>query len=183
MTSTSAQALSSSLNKLQITKNTLNDTKKSTSQPIDSWEDEDAESTPIDERVQRLSPPAGDFPGAPPTSPASPSVRTKATSSGSPWQTFPPYGLNGSFEAESENHSPPQSTKADPERRPEKTTSVASRLIAAGIGAKLPKRTQEQREYDQAIKMQEKKKRDAAKEAELKIKRDTEKAKAAIWED
>lgn len=71
----------------------------------------------------------------------------------------------------------------DVDRRPEKTTSTASRLIAAGTGQTLPKRTKEQREYDQAMKLQEKKKRDAAKEDEERKKRELEHARKAIWDD
>lgn len=86
--------------------------------------------------------------------------------------------MNGSWEAELD-----AAGRSDPDRRPEKTTSVASRLIAAGIGQKAPRRTQEQREYDQAMKLQEKKKRDAAKDEALRAQREKEKAQLAVWED
>ena len=59
---------------------------------------------------------------------------------------------------------------------------MASRLIAAGIGQKAPKRTKEQREYDDAMKMQEKKKRDQAKEAEERKKKEKEKAIRDAWD-
>ena len=72
---------------------------------------------------------------------------------------------------------------ADPNKRPEKTTSTAARLIAAGLGQRAPRRTEEERKYDQAMKVQEKKKRDAAKAEEQKKKDDLEKAKKSIWED
>ncbi|QIX02084.1 hypothetical protein AMS68_007601 [Peltaster fructicola] len=183
MTSTSARALSDSLDKLQITQDTTrtSGTKQKTS-TVDSWEDE-VDNTLIEKQtpVQPLSSPVSEFPEAPPTSPISPSVRTKATSSHSPFQTFPPFGMNGSFETDVDIR--PTSTTSDHDRRPEKTTSVASRLIAAGIGQKPPKRTQEQREYDQAMKLQEKKRRDAAKEEALRSQREKEKAQLAIWED
>lgn len=61
--------------------------------------------------------------------------------------------------------------------------STASRLIAAGIGQKAPRRTEEQRKYDQAMKVQEKKKRDAAREAEERQKKELEQAKKAMWDD
>ena len=71
----------------------------------------------------------------------------------------------------------------DPNKRPEKTTSTAARLIAAGLGQRAPRRTEEERKYDQAMRVQEKKKRDAAKAEEQKKKDDLEKAKKSIWED
>ena len=63
------------------------------------------------------------------------------------------------------------------ERRPEKSTAVASRLIAAGIGQKAPKRTKEEREYDAAIKAQERKRRDMEREEEERRVAAREKAK------
>ena len=74
-------------------------------------------------------------------------------------------------------------TAADQDKRPEKTTSTAARLIAAGLGQRAPRRTEDERKYDQAMKVQEKKKRDAAKAEEQKKKDDLEKAKKSIWED
>jgi hypothetical protein len=71
----------------------------------------------------------------------------------------------------------------EPDKRPEKTTSTAARLIAAGLGQRAPKRTEDERKYDQAMRVQEKKKRDAAKAEEQKKKDDLEKAKQSIWED
>lgn len=183
MTSNSARALSDSLDKLHVAENAPRLAKERSAQLADSWEDEVTDDTRTDGHapVQPLSSPVSDVPQAPPTSPISPSVRTKTTSSGSPFQTFPPFGMNGSFEAEGD--ASPTSSKTDPGRRPEKTISVASRLIAAGIGQKVPRRTQEQREYDQAMKMQEKKKRDNAKEEALRSQREKKKAQAAIWDD
>ena len=69
------------------------------------------------------------------------------------------------------------------DKRPEKSTAVASRLIAAGLGQKAPKRTKEQREYDNAMKVQEKKKRDAAKDEEKRRVEEREKAKRDMWGD
>lgn len=77
----------------------------------------------------------------------------------------------------------PARNSADPDKRPEKTTSTAARLIAAGLGQRAPRRTEEERKYDQAMKVQEKKKRDAAKAEEQKKKDELEKAKKSIWED
>jgi hypothetical protein len=47
----------------------------------------------------------------------------------------------------------------------------------------MPRRTEEQRAYDKAIREQEKKKRDVEREARKKAEEDAAKAKAAIWDD
>ncbi|PNS18988.1 Endocytosis protein end4 [Sphaceloma murrayae] len=72
---------------------------------------------------------------------------------------------------------------ASVEKRPEKSTAVASRLIAAGLGVKAPRRTEEQREYDRAMRAQEVKRREREREEERKRKEEEEKAKRAIWDD
>ncbi|KAG8626863.1 hypothetical protein KVT40_005808 [Elsinoe batatas] len=69
------------------------------------------------------------------------------------------------------------------DKRPEKSTAVASRLIAAGLGVKAPRRTEEQREYDKAMRAQEAKKREREREEERRRKEESERAKRAIWDD
>ncbi|KAF4547494.1 Hypothetical protein D9617_41g062450 [Elsinoe fawcettii] len=69
------------------------------------------------------------------------------------------------------------------DKRPEKSTAVASRLIAAGLGVKAPRRTEEQREYDKAIRAQEAKRREREREEEKRRKEESERAKKAIWDD
>ncbi|KAL4742955.1 hypothetical protein BDV11DRAFT_166863 [Aspergillus similis] len=75
------------------------------------------------------------------------------------------------------------STARDPNRRPEKQTAVAGRLIAGALGIRAPKRTEEQRAYDRAVKEQEIRRRNREKEEAAKAKEEEEKAKAAIWDD
>ncbi|RFU73157.1 hypothetical protein TARUN_9096, partial [Trichoderma arundinaceum] len=70
-----------------------------------------------------------------------------------------------------------------PAKRPEKTDAVARRMIAAGLGLKAPKQTDEQRAYQRSIREQEKKKREVEKAEEERRREQTEKAKAAVWED
>lgn len=67
--------------------------------------------------------------------------------------------------------------------RPEKQTAVASRLIAGALGIRAPKRTDEQRAYDRAIKEKEIKRRNRTKDEEAKIKEDEERVKSAFWND
>ncbi|KAI4719889.1 hypothetical protein E4T48_03883 [Aureobasidium sp. EXF-10727] len=81
----------------------------------------------------------------------------------------------------SRSTTPSSSTSSD--RRPEKTNAVAHRLIAGALGVKVPRRTEEQRAYDKAMREQEKKKRDQEREAKKKAEEDAAKAKAAIWDD
>lgn len=69
------------------------------------------------------------------------------------------------------------------DKRPEKSTAVASRLIAAGLGVKAPRRTEEQREYDRAIRAQEVKRREREREEERRKAEESERAKKAIWDD
>lgn len=70
-----------------------------------------------------------------------------------------------------------------PERRPEKTDAVARRMIAAGLGLKVPKQTEEQKEYQRSIREQERRRRDQERAEEKKRQEDAERAKAAIWDD
>jgi len=55
-------------------------------------------------------------------------------------------------------------------------------MIAAGLGVKVPKRTEEQRAYDRAVKEQEIKRRNHEKAVEEKQKEEAERAKRAIWD-
>lgn len=75
------------------------------------------------------------------------------------------------------------SSSTSSERRPEKTNAVAHRLIAGALGVKVPRRTEEQRAYDKAMREQEKRKRDKEREAKKKAEEDAARAKAAIWDD
>ena len=67
-------------------------------------------------------------------------------------------------------------------RRPEKSTAVASRLIAGGLGVKAPKRTEDQRAYDRAAQEQEIRRRNREKEEAAKAKEENENAKTAVWD-
>lgn len=182
MAQPSPASLAASLEKFNL----ADSSKKKPSQPADSWEDEADDSVTTPESSSRPESSAGQ-PGPPPPTPASPGnalspvQSPKSMAATSPYQVFPSQGPNGQFDP-SHYRSPTRSSGSE-ERRPEKSTAVASRLIAAGIGAKAPRRTKEEREYDQAMRLQEKKKRDQAKEEEERKKKEAEKAKQAIWDD
>jgi hypothetical protein len=186
MTSTSASALHSSLDKLAISSPEIQAPRVLTNsiEVAESWEDSttNAESAPATATIPISTP------SPPPPTPASPTVKTKTSAFSSPYSTLPPYGMSSSVEepgaagSASRNQTSGRSA-GDPDKRPEKTTSTAARLIAAGLGQRAPKRTEEERKYDQAMRIQEKKKRDAAKAEEQKKKDDLEKAKKSMWED
>ncbi|KAK5121015.1 hypothetical protein LTR85_005799 [Meristemomyces frigidus] len=188
MTQASARSLTTSLDKLRISGSSKTAPKHKRKDPAESWEEEAEGDSPDTELDSGTATPvhqvtSSDYPGAPPPTPASPSFSSSKTTKGLPYQTFPPYGFDGTDDdAESGTRSPPVRGIGE-ERRPEKSTAVASRLIAAGIGQKAPRRTKEQREYDQAMKLQEKKRRDQAKAEEERKRVEKEKAKQAIWDD
>ncbi|WPG99024.1 Hypothetical protein R9X50_00182900 [Acrodontium crateriforme] len=159
---------------------------KKACQPTDSWEDEADNAVITTESSSGRESPAG-HPGPPPPTPASPRnalspvQSPKSMAATSPYQVFPSQGPNGQFDPS--HYRSPTAPVGSEERRPEKSTAVASRLIAAGLGVKAPRRTKEEREYDQAMRLQEKKKRDQIKEEEERRKKEAEKAKQAIWDD
>ncbi len=66
--------------------------------------------------------------------------------------------------------------------RPDKTDAAAKRMIAGALGIKAPKKTEEQRAYDRALKEKEMKRRNQEKEAAAKAKEEAERAKAAVWD-
>lgn len=174
----SSRDVAASLGKLNI------DPKiKSRKEPVESWEDE-ADDSPSDENIAAVgksTPPlasTSDSPAPPPPTPSSPSVVRS-----SQYSSHGPLSFDGALESVDTDLLRVNSPATASDKRPEKTTAVASRLIAAGLGQRAPRRTPEQREYDQAMKLQEKKKRDQAKAEEERKLREKEQAKKAIWED
>ncbi|EAW07751.1 uncharacterized protein ACLA_024670 [Aspergillus clavatus NRRL 1] len=137
----------------------------------DSWEDEadsdsDSEPAPAAATATAISPSvSAEGPLDPPPTPISPQLSQ---------QGLP---LSGA--------SPPMRAvdARSPARRPEKQTAVAGRLIAGALGLRAPKRTEEQRAYDRAVKEKEMKRRNREREEEAKRKEEEERAKAAVWDD
>ncbi|KAJ4270056.1 hypothetical protein NW762_001729 [Fusarium torreyae] len=137
--------------------------KKAKEVVADSWEDFDSDSEPEGEaETESNKPTPCATPAPPPPTPMSPVGSLSWT---------PPVG------------SPGPRAGADPDRRPEKTDAVARRMIAAGLGLKAPRQTDEQRAYQKSVREQEKKRREQEREEEKKRQTETEKAKAAIWDD
>ncbi|RAK97050.1 uncharacterized protein BO80DRAFT_468111 [Aspergillus ibericus CBS 121593] len=161
---------------------------KKKSPPIaDSWEDELEEDTPTSASASdpegpgnhldslnnspALSPSirSAEGPLDPPPTPISPQI----TPSQQPW---PAYG-NTVASASSAPRSRSPAT-----RRPEKQTAVAGRMIAGALGIRAPKRTEEQRKYDRAVKEQEIKRRNREREEAERVRVEEEEAKKAVWD-
>ncbi|OIW31773.1 hypothetical protein CONLIGDRAFT_641556 [Coniochaeta ligniaria NRRL 30616] len=147
----------------------------------DSWEDESLSSDSESDTDQPSS--SRDASGmkdvdegtqAPPPTPISPTYNNAAGRPFSP--------ITASYSS-----SVPVSSTADgpssPAKRPEKTDAVARRMIAAGLGLKVPKQTEEQKAYDRAVREKERKRRQQEKEEQKKKEAELEKARQAIWED
>ncbi|POR36215.1 Uncharacterized protein TPAR_03595 [Tolypocladium paradoxum] len=155
----------SSLSKLKLDgakKSTKPSKQKQKKQVADSWDDEG--SSPSDDDAETPASKAS-LPSAPPPTPVTPHYIPAPD-----WGAMLELGTTSPREGLSS-------------RRPEKTDAVARRMIAAGLGLKAPKQTEEQKAYQKSIREQERKKRDQDKAEEQKRREDAEKAKVAVWDD
>ena len=157
---------------------------------IDSWEDDDASSpvdggsnlhTPTDSSDSSLKPIRSIDPALhpPPPTPISPGNDDSYID----WSPARVLGGGRPKPYSPASPSTPMSDSDRERRRPEKTTATASRLIAAGLGMKAPKKTEEQKQYDRAVREQEIKRRLKEKEERDREREADEKAKAAVWDD
>ncbi|KAI6713050.1 hypothetical protein PZA11_001173 [Diplocarpon coronariae] len=176
----SSQSLSSSLSKLSINPPSSKPARSSKKpRPVsESWDDDDGSETETEAENENPLSPQQSHPSAPPPTPISPS--TPLPSSSDDYNNAPfvhPYGFAESSRGESER---------ERERggvRPEKTDAVAKRMIAGALGVKAPKKTEEGRAYERAVRENELRRRKEEKEKEARAREEAEKAKAAIWED
>ncbi|OPB38270.1 Hsp27-ERE-TATA-binding protein/Scaffold attachment factor (SAF-B) [Trichoderma guizhouense] len=156
----------------------------------DSWEDEDVsdeedkddqttDKDDADVEAGTSTPSSLATPAVPPPTPASP----LGYDSPHEWAS-----LGSQSQSQSQSQSPMATSASGsgagtPAKRPEKTDAVARRMIAAGLGLKAPRQTEEQRAYQRSVREQEKKRRDAERAEEERQKELAEKAKAAVWDD
>ena len=140
----------------------------------DSWEEAASASS---SRCTSPSPPYSPTdatPGPPPPTPISP-TQSHSRKKSTDWSTFAnAYTSNASS-------STPRSPDSS-EKRPEKSSAAAGRLIAGALGVKLPKKTEENKAYERAVRETERKRREVAKEGAKYAEREKEEARRAIWE-
>ena len=144
----------------------------------ESWDDEERPDVgPADPVPKSFITRSGtsEMPAPPPPTPASP-LSSRA---------LPQYPRPTSASVSSGLHDsrPVSSSSKDADKRPEKSTAVANRLIAGALGVRAPKRTEEQRKYDRAIKEQEIRRKNKEKDDVKRKQEEAERAKASIWED
>jgi hypothetical protein len=167
---------------------------KKKNEPIaDSWEDEDvSDEEPAQDKHDNQQEDAKEPPAS--SSSSTPSSSSSLTTPAVPPPTpASPLALDASYEwaalatattttaaNQGQGSSPGGGT---PARRPEKTDAVARRMIAAGLGLKAPRQTEEQRAYQRSVREQEKKRREAQRAEEERLREAAERAKAAVWED
>ena len=144
---------------------------------IDSWEDDDD----TDSATTSLEPFPRPNSNVSPEAPPPKSILPTAVSTGETWSEFehPQFG-NVSGRTSDKSIS---STRESFSARPEKQTAVAGRLIAGALGVRVPRKTDEQRQYERAVKENEIRRRQKEKDDIKRREEETAKAKAAIWED
>lgn len=129
----------------------------------DSWENDDESSGSENELRPSVASPT--VPSAPPPTPFAAN-----------YASIPGWDDAGA-------HASNSPSGADSTRRPEKTDAVARRMIAAGLGMKAPKQTEEQKAYQKSIREQERKKKEQERQEEHRKRMEADKAKAAVWDD
>ncbi|KAK4942393.1 hypothetical protein LTR10_017840 [Elasticomyces elasticus] len=156
---------------------------------VDSWEDEDDLTSPLDGNE---TPTEGPGPSLRPIKSSDPALKPPPPTPISPqgpggqYIDWAPAQVLGGGRPRTQSPSATSTqTDADRERerrRPEKTTATASRMIAAGLGVKVPKKTEEQRQYDRAIREQEIRRKNKEKEDRERQKEVDEKLKTEMWD-
>ncbi|EHK43310.1 hypothetical protein TRIATDRAFT_320595 [Trichoderma atroviride IMI 206040] len=190
--------IASTISKLSISSAKQAAPSKKSKEPVaDSWEDEDvsddeaAEAEQVEEQGQSKDADADAAGTSTPSSLATPAVPPPTPASPLGYES-PHEWASLASQSQSQSQSPMATTASasatgsgsgTPARRPEKTDAVARRLIAAGLGIKAPRQTEEQRAYQRSVREQEKKRREEAKAEEERRRAEEDKAKMAVWED
>jgi hypothetical protein len=161
--------IDSSLKTLSL-RTAANKSPKAAEEPVaESWDDDELSSessTPTTSRAP-LSPPS-----APPPTPSSPS--TSGTRMDADWGSFEnPYALPAATAGKGDKNM---------DRRPEKSTAAAGRLIAGALGVRPPKKSEEMREYERVIREKELKRREKERAEKKRGDEEREKAREEIWD-
>ena len=75
------------------------------------------------------------------------------------------------------------SNSGNADKRPEKSSTTANRMIAGALGVKGPKMTEEQRKYERAVREKERKRIENEREEVRRKEREANEAKKAVWDD
>lgn len=142
----------------------------------DSWDEEISSGSDTETEAEPASNPlspqqSSSYPDAPPPTPISPTTNTAFAS---------PFGYPGEG---ADGGRVERERRGDTDRRQDKTDAVAKRLIAGALGVKVPKKTEEQRAYERAVKEKEIKRRKEEKEMEERRKKEAEEMKKKVWDD
>ncbi|CAL8584757.1 hypothetical protein XPA_010343 [Xanthoria parietina] len=113
------------------------------------------------------------IPSAPPPTPISPSAQRADTA----WGEFPSVYSSQSSVGRS---NPAQATTS---HRPEKSTATAGRLIAGALGVKSPKRSEEAKAYERAIREKESKRIARERDERNTEEERRQQARRQVWED
>lgn len=141
-------------------------------QPVaDSWDDDLPSAADDDDDDDENDPPT-------PIEPVEPTSMTSSSRQIAPppkrtGDCDPPvYGPNGlpipasNTDARAPARANARAAHAAAHSRPDKTTAPAARMIAAGLGQKVPKRTEEQRAYERAVREKVRREREAGRQRE-----------------
>ncbi len=70
-----------------------------------------------------------------------------------------------------------------PDKRPEKSNAAAGRMIAGALGVKAPKKTEEGKAYERAVRENERVRREKLKEEGRTEEREREEARKKVWDE
>jgi hypothetical protein len=91
-----------------------------------------------------------------------------------------PFGFGGEGTGERDSR---ERGGGERDRRGEKTDAVAKRMIAGALGVRAPKKSDEARAYERAVREKELKRREREREEVARQKEEVERARASVWED
>ncbi|KAL9130605.1 MAG: hypothetical protein Q9217_001265 [Psora testacea] len=174
------QSIDSCLKTLSISSTKPANTPESIAPP-DSWEEEAASptstSSPASAPISSPTTPLADStPGPPPPTPISPTHRRDKSTD---WSSFPP----SPHSRESPSCIKCETPLDKPNKRPEKSSAAAGRMIAGALGVKSPKMTEEQRRYEKVVREKERKRIEGARDEEQRREREKEEARRAVWDE
>lgn len=163
--------IEASLNSLLLSNK--NHTRAGAGPVADSWEDDEAASpSASSDSGAAARPNVSSIPDAPPPTPISPTAR-----SGAAWGEFPSTYSSPSGRSYTGDQAESLSS------RPEKSTATAGRMIAGALGVKAPKKSEEARAYERAVREKETKRLAREREDCKTEEEKRQQARSQVWED